>query len=286
MNLFSKENPFVERAKSPLYGTFIVSWLIWNWRIVLTVLFLSKSDFHGFTLVEYIANHYLHFCNILFVPLLFTALYLFALPHIDYYILSYTEERKRRRIDKKMKILGSHSVSGRDYNDLLFKYDAERKKIITIQQELTTANTELVGTKNKLEGQINSYNQLKTIIDTHEASLTRLRNRHQSSGFFNGRWKREAKSGTQVSEQEVSIQANDYYRVKNRENKQTHILELVNFDPDRADLEFAKVSVDNTEITICKLKIVGDNVVEGTEGKEVVTYTRNKYQQQDQHTKV
>jgi len=32
-----------ERTTSPLYGTLIISWLIWNWRIVYLTFFISEK---------------------------------------------------------------------------------------------------------------------------------------------------------------------------------------------------------------------------------------------------
>ena len=52
-------NPLAERVKSPLYGSFIISWLIWNWRVALTVLFPNQSKFGKLTLVEYVATNYM-----------------------------------------------------------------------------------------------------------------------------------------------------------------------------------------------------------------------------------
>ena len=65
MNLFDKSNPLSERVKSPFYGSFIISWFIWNWRIVLTILLFSKKDYGNLNVVQYIATHYLNICDCL-----------------------------------------------------------------------------------------------------------------------------------------------------------------------------------------------------------------------------
>ena len=33
-----------ERVSSPLFGTFVISWLIWNWKITYLTLFVSESN--------------------------------------------------------------------------------------------------------------------------------------------------------------------------------------------------------------------------------------------------
>jgi hypothetical protein len=94
-------NPLAERTKSPLYGAFLFSWLIWNWRIVLTVLIPSQIKFEGLSLTAYISTHFLNIWDALIIPLGYALFYIFILPWIDFKLIRFTEEEKRKKIDEK-----------------------------------------------------------------------------------------------------------------------------------------------------------------------------------------
>ncbi len=64
-----KENPIDERAKSPFFGAYIISWCIINWEIILTIFFSNSDERGGISIVDFIENNYLSICNsIIYVP--------------------------------------------------------------------------------------------------------------------------------------------------------------------------------------------------------------------------
>src|SRR5579864_8807723 len=103
-------SPLSERAKSPFYGSFIVTWLIWNWRILFVIFFTSKFDLKGMNLSDFILKDYLNIDDGLWIPLAFTAGYLIILPWIDYLIIWYTEWIKRLKMDRKIAVSKTHSI--------------------------------------------------------------------------------------------------------------------------------------------------------------------------------
>jgi hypothetical protein len=53
----SVNSTLYERASSPLYGTFILSWLICNWRIIYLTIFVRAEDLKGLTKLGYIEKY-------------------------------------------------------------------------------------------------------------------------------------------------------------------------------------------------------------------------------------
>jgi len=70
---------FISRATNPVIGTFISSWLVINWKIVLLV-FMSKSTVEEIILL--IEKEHFHIEKILYYPLIFALAYLLATPWI------------------------------------------------------------------------------------------------------------------------------------------------------------------------------------------------------------
>lgn len=93
-----------ERIKSPLIGSFIISFIIFNWR-VFAILFYSDWPVH--CRIEWIEANYCKWSNLLF-PIGIALFYIIALPYInlviDYLLGKYStkraEEKKAKRTDE------------------------------------------------------------------------------------------------------------------------------------------------------------------------------------------
>ena len=70
---------FMSRATNPVIGTFISSWLVINWKIVLLV-FMSKSTVEEIILL--IEKEHFHIEKILYYPLFSALAYLLVMPWI------------------------------------------------------------------------------------------------------------------------------------------------------------------------------------------------------------
>jgi hypothetical protein len=75
-----------ERLRSPLFGNFIVSWLILNWKIPYLTIFVSEEVLHGKTKIEEIKNiihgYEYPFLMLWIIPLASTAFMIFLYPFI------------------------------------------------------------------------------------------------------------------------------------------------------------------------------------------------------------
>lgn len=80
-----------ERGKSPVMGSFFTSWLLFNWQVVLILLF---SDLDTINKIHTIEKDYANPCYNFLYPLLFTIFYLFAHP----FIYRFSSELKYRMV--------------------------------------------------------------------------------------------------------------------------------------------------------------------------------------------
>jgi hypothetical protein len=71
-----------ERASSPFYGSFIISWLIWNWKIVYLTIFIDQDLIAPVTKIQYIEQHYSWWVFVILLPLLSTFFLIAIVPYL------------------------------------------------------------------------------------------------------------------------------------------------------------------------------------------------------------
>lgn len=136
-----------ERIISPFWGSFIFSWLIWNWKIPYLTLFVSQDKVDG-NKIDYITENLLGTRNLILYPLISTAIMLAVIPFFSngaYWL--YLKFRKWRKDQKNI---------------------IEKKELITLEQSVMLRE-EIINQENRLNGLLDSktleINQLKQIID-------------------------------------------------------------------------------------------------------------------------
>jgi hypothetical protein len=89
---------FVSRATSPLVGAFITSWLVFNWRVVLTVLF---SDLPIEAVIINIETNHLVGVRVLWLPLAFAVAFTLLAPWLNVvvaWLVGYAERERQRAL--------------------------------------------------------------------------------------------------------------------------------------------------------------------------------------------
>src|SRR4051794_38083766 len=91
---------FAERTGSPLYGTFILSWLVWNWQPIYVTLFVSEDKIPGDRL-SYILQNHTGVLNVVVWPAVSTVLLILVVPLIAngafWISIRFDEWRRRER---------------------------------------------------------------------------------------------------------------------------------------------------------------------------------------------
>lgn len=136
-----------QRVSSPFYGTLIISWLIWNWKIIYLTLFISEKKITD-SKIDFIVSNYSKTCNLVWFPLLSTIILLTLIPFI---------------------------TNGAYWLDLLFdnwrvnkKHTIERKQLLTIEQSINLRE-QIVNMEKRFESILTDKNteieQLKLVIN-------------------------------------------------------------------------------------------------------------------------
>lgn len=92
-----------DRIKNPFIGSFIISWMIINWRPIFILLFSNKEIEKK---IEYIEGCYINYITYFLIPFLMTLIYMILLPYfmlmIDKIIRESTVGRKRNLLEQQM----------------------------------------------------------------------------------------------------------------------------------------------------------------------------------------
>jgi hypothetical protein len=289
---FLKDLPhsMTERARSPFYGSFILSWLIWNWKIVFVVLFFKREDFNGLNIVDYIYFKYINTRDTILVPVLIAFIYIYVLPLIDYIIIEYSEEMKRKKIDRKIEIARKHSVDGNLYYDLKLKFEQERKKILVADRESIESKSEVLRLENeidKMEADLESTRidaaELREANHDLQTRLNKLVNRSDISKFFKGRWGVSYKTPRGNQSEEIKIVNDEYRVIENNHQEARFKLKLADLDVNSGKFSFVKFPVNGSHRSVVvELDIISNDRLEGIEDENTkVTYIRNKFRQED-----
>lgn len=188
----SVESILTQRLSSPFYGTLIISWLIWNWKIIYLTIFISEDNITG-TKIDYIIKNYNDIWHIVWFPLISTVLLLTVIPlvtnHAYWLDLIYTNwrETKKQSVEMKQLLTLEQSVKLREqiinleksYDTLLAQKDSEIEQLkLIIDTKKPKSDLDSKIPKNnvkinddeiqKLVKQINGNEKLKNAFKTIE----------------------------------------------------------------------------------------------------------------------
>ena len=94
-----------ERTTSPLFGTFVVSWVVWNYKFVMIV-FSSMNVLAKFDFIE--NQLYPDWLSIAIfgigLPLATSAIFIFGYPYPARFVYSFVRRRKKELLEERQKI--------------------------------------------------------------------------------------------------------------------------------------------------------------------------------------
>jgi hypothetical protein len=145
----SIQSILTQRVSSPFYGTLVISWLIWNWKIIYLTFFISEKKITN-SKIDFIVSNYSETCNLIWFPLLSTILLLTIIPFI---------------------------TNGAYWLDLIFdnwrvnkKNNIEMKQLLTIEQSISLRE-QIVNMEKRFETLLADKNteieQLKLVINNN-----------------------------------------------------------------------------------------------------------------------
>lgn len=242
--------PFTERTKSPFYSTFIVSWLIVNWRLVYFVFTneIYTKGMHKFDSLEYYTS--LFSCHgviyLMVLPLLITILYIFILPIIDLKIFKYSEEKKRQRLVEKYTITRRHTVSGDEHIDLLLEYRNQKGTLANIFSEVEKKESQFSELQREIQTKesdklnlVTLLNNQRELVQKQQVDYSTISNSNISI-ILKGRYLRVSKDiiSRKINSESLYFDNNNYIAVD--EDKETRKFQCLftKFDIQTNNLSF------------------------------------------------
>jgi predicted nucleic acid-binding Zn-ribbon protein len=260
--------PIYDRVKSPLYGSFVVSWCIINWKFFY-VLFSNRVNYWGaeksYYLKAYLSCSQTEFT--ILIPLLVALAYIFLLPWADFKIFGFIEREKQKKLEKKYEITKLNTVAGDKYIDLLLNFKKLKGDLSIIQTEVAEKEGDIIEKEENIK-RIEEEN-LDLKIKLEKLLPDKLED------IFNGNWFcfYKLQNSQDSFDIEKFIIDGKNYKIYGKESNTTELVYLIDnivFKLDEAKLTFIKWQVNSREnkfesIKLVKLNLITPNIFEGFE---------------------
>jgi len=161
------------RVKNPIIGTFILSWIVLNWKAI-SVFFLS--DIEIISRVKYIDENYLDTETSLVIPLILTFIYIVVLPYLilifNWLLKKANQKRKENHIIEKLEEYESkHKIAREEVKLQEIKTDFKEKKelnlkIKTLQAKLDSKDEQIGELSDLLE--LSKINGIESKVSSEE----------------------------------------------------------------------------------------------------------------------
>jgi len=142
-----------QRVSSPLFGTIILSWIVWNWKIIYLTFFINAKEIE-LNKIEYISTKLNDLNHLIWYPLVSAILLLTIIPFVSNgaYWLSLKFDKwkvdKKNSIEKKQLLTLEQSIQFREqiidsekkFDSLLQNKNDEIKQLKLLLQEYQNVN--------------------------------------------------------------------------------------------------------------------------------------------------
>lgn len=163
-----------ERTTSPFFGTFIFSWLIWNWKIPYLTFFISENKIDS-NKVDYIVKNYSNVNHLLTLPLISTIILLTIFPFISNGAYWLSLKFDNWKINQKNKIEDKQLLTVEQSIELREQIRKQEERFINL---LSDKNSEIESLRNQI-AEVSS--QSISLNESDENEIRRVAERIQSN---------------------------------------------------------------------------------------------------------
>lgn len=155
--LISLIEAYKERIRNPLISSFLLSWMIFNWKIVSVYFF---SDIPMVEKIQLIELKYSNLLNILVFPLLSAIFYILILPFIMWGIdqISIISWKGRKAVAH------AQQMKNYEWKKKLAQEEAELQVVKSNNLDLQILNQEIANVRNQLEFQLELNREKEVLI--------------------------------------------------------------------------------------------------------------------------
>lgn len=190
------------RIANPLISSFIISWLVCNWKIVVLLLFYKSEDFpvDGSTsYIDYISDNY-NFLVAIFMPMVGAVAYTAASPIVSAKVKLFYAEISAKNNSDILKSTDERSMPMKKYIKLLKEINDQKKEIQELAAVEGQITLELEEKKRELEG-------LKSEFLISKGEIDQLTRTHESMKEYSMRLIKEIEDQKEVLDREAGKQA-------------------------------------------------------------------------------
>lgn len=279
-----------ERFTNPLAFSFLCSWLLVNWRVVLALFWNDAVEVEvkeSGGLIAFVAGQF-SWCKSFWMPLFIGVLLVLLLPLGRAALQMFYAYVNREATDRVLGIRGEGMISVRSYLRLREDYRSRTERLMEIVQQ----DTESAGERARLETQIVESERSRIAIAKDLQQVDSLYKKATDIGVLDGRWRNDyvdnaGRTGSEI----VSIDGGKYSineEVGGGAQILRHVFTIVGFNYNQATkrVTFTKELVPEEKVRRAPHEHFAFNdlsfnddesAMSGTENRIVkITYTRIK----------
>ena len=279
-------NNIKDRLSNPFVFSFICSWLVYNWRIPVALIWYDKSQFSGcgcHTIFDFISFE-LAKTNSLLFPLFFAFVYTISIPFIKNGVRIVSAHAQKWGENEEIKALDGGKIGVEKYLKLKDDYINATKRLedtIEDEKKYLTLNTDLLNEINDVKSQLND-----SLVERNNLN-DKIRKINDYS-FFNGSWKVITNDIDSIKEEvEIYIENGTIHSVNNKVRKP--ICQITDFYYDESNNRIIflkdyyhydkKLIRFNDRFKINRLNSYGKSMdkLSGLENYDEIEYVRYKY---------
>lgn len=273
-----------ERFTNPLVFAFMASWVVWNWRVVVALLWTESGSKDETTngVIAYIEEN-VPLDKGLIWPLVSALVWVFLFPLIKVGIQAFYARVNRYGTDRVLKIKGQGSISVRRYLSMRDDYTKRTERLMTlIEQEeetaekLREATTEVTLLRSKNVELQNSETQARTEMANKDMMMRRA---FDLAGI-GGNWKSEYVNGNVHGEEFIEITGDKYFILSMSggypsSKQQMFKITSFHFDERKGEICFVKELIDAQKNIRPKDHHFSVNILRLSEDGTTLTGTEN-----------
>jgi hypothetical protein len=157
-----------DRLSSPLIFSFILAWLIINWKITIGLVIYKMPELKadGYHSYMDMVNHNINTLNVIFLPLLIALAYVFIYPPVRNAVTAFQTWTTSWGPNWELKVSGASHIPIEKYIELKKHTDGQIEILANIIKQQNGALTENDRQKNEIEKLIEERNEVRKDLDT------------------------------------------------------------------------------------------------------------------------
>lgn len=172
----SVREAFYERGSSPLYGSLIISWIMWNWKVLYILLFYEEQMTVAMRFEKVLEVS--HWLSLYFLPPLTAAFLVFLMPFASNFVYKFSETYKIKRKEIKFKIQKLTPINFEEQAKLLDDLSGKNKEVSQLKIDIAETREELENIKGKIDEKEVEVTSLNSQLEEYGLKLSKLENKY------------------------------------------------------------------------------------------------------------